>query len=80
MGELMHGEFINKENIAYYEVYNSLGYGFLENVYKNALFIELKSIGQEVEAQKQIYVLYKTAQFKRKIFISDRKKINSENS
>jgi GxxExxY protein len=43
----------------YYEVYNSLGYGFLEKVYQNSVYIELKNRGLEVEAQKQIRVHYK---------------------
>jgi GxxExxY protein len=43
----------------YYDVYNELGYGFLEKVYQNAMFIELKSRGFFVEAQKQIKVKYK---------------------
>lgn len=28
----------------FYNVYNSLGYGFLERVYENAMIIELKSL------------------------------------
>jgi len=44
---------------AFYDVYNELGYGFLERVYQNALFFELKSRGFEVEAQKKIIVYYK---------------------
>jgi len=43
----------------FYDVYNELGYGFLEKVYQNAMFIELKSRGFYVEAQKQIKVSYK---------------------
>jgi GxxExxY protein len=44
----------------YYEVYNELGYGFLEKVYQNAMYFELKSQGYKVEAQKQIKVYYKS--------------------
>ena len=44
----------------YYEVYNELGYGFLEKVYQNAMYFELKSQGFKVEAQKQIKVYYKS--------------------
>ena len=44
----------------YYEVYNELGYGFLEKVYQNAMYFELKSQGFKVEAQKQIKVFYKS--------------------
>ncbi len=43
----------------YYEVYNTLGYGFLEKVYQNAMCLELKNQGYNVEAQKQIKVYYK---------------------
>ena len=30
---------------AFYKVYNALGYGFLEKVYRNALAIELRRLG-----------------------------------
>lgn len=43
----------------FYDVYNELGYGFLEKVYQNSLFLELHSRGLKVEAQKQIKVYYK---------------------
>jgi GxxExxY protein len=49
------GEILN----AFYEVYNELGYGFLERVYQNALFMELKQRGLNVEAQKRISVFIK---------------------
>lgn len=39
---------------------NELGYGFLEKVYQNAMYLELKSQGFKVEAQKQIKVYYKS--------------------
>jgi len=42
----------------FYKVYNELGFGFLERVYQNALFMELTSHGFEVEPQKQIKVYY----------------------
>lgn len=42
-----------------FEVSNTLGCGFLEKVYKNALILELKSNGCLVESQKQITVRYK---------------------
>jgi len=42
----------------FYQVYNELGRGFLERVYQNALFYELKHNGFEVEAQKKIKVYY----------------------
>jgi len=44
---------------AFYNVYNSMGYGFLERVYENAMMIELKSLDLQCEKQKQIKVYYK---------------------
>ena len=44
---------------AFYEVYNQLGYGFLERVYQNALFFELKEKGLNVSAQRRCPVYYK---------------------
>lgn len=42
----------------FYNVYNELGYGFLEKVYHNSLLIELQNEGLEVESQKCIKVYY----------------------
>ena len=44
---------------AFYDVYNALGYGFLERVYQNALYMELKLRGYYCEPQKHIEVFYK---------------------
>jgi GxxExxY protein len=41
-----------------YKVYNTLGFGFLESVYENALVIELRKTGFTVEKQKPIKVFY----------------------
>ena len=43
----------------FYNVYNTLGFGFLEKVYENALFIELTDLGLFCERQKPIHVFYK---------------------
>lgn len=43
---------------AFYNVYNQLGYGFLEKVYENALLIELKKFNLECVAQKPVEVFY----------------------
>ena len=43
----------------FYDVYNILGYGFLEKVYQNSMYLELKSRGFEVESKKQLKVLFK---------------------
>lgn len=59
MAEILHKELSEVILKVFYEVYNGLGYGFLENVYQNAMYFELKSQGFKVEAQKQIKVYYK---------------------
>jgi GxxExxY protein len=53
-----HSELTEKVIGAFYKVYNDLGYGFSEKVYENALAIELKKLGQQVEQQVPIVVFY----------------------
>lgn len=43
---------------AYFDVYNKLGYGFLEKVYENALVYELKKRNIKAETQVPITVFY----------------------
>lgn len=43
---------------SFYKVYNTLGFGFLEKVYENAMVIELTKSGLEVKQQTQIPVYY----------------------
>ena len=57
--EYLYKEETDRILSAFYEVYNSLGYGFLERVYQNALYQELKRRGFRCEAQKQIKVYFK---------------------
>ena len=47
---------------AFYQVYNNLGYGFLEKVYENSLLFELQKSGLSCEKQKQIKVYYEETQ------------------
>jgi len=57
---MLHENITEKIIEAYYKVYNTLGYGFLEKVYENALKIELKRLNLTVDQQKSIKVLYET--------------------
>lgn len=43
---------------AFFKVYNTLGYGFLEKVYHNAFLIELNKLGFVIKSQYPITVLY----------------------
>lgn len=43
----------------FYDVYNTLGYGFLEHIYKAALDHELRAQGHRVAREVSVTVLYK---------------------
>ena len=43
---------------AAYQVYNQLGFGFLESVYKKAMIIEMAKDNLKVEAEKPLTVYY----------------------
>ena len=53
-----HSELTERIIKAFYKVYNTLGSGFLEKVYENALAIELRNAGFKVEQQAKIDVYY----------------------
>jgi len=55
---MIHEERTSKIIGAFYTVYNTLGHGFLEKVYENALAIELRRQGMVAEQQKRIEVFY----------------------
>lgn len=59
MTEILHKELSESILKVFYDVYNELGYGFLEKVYQNAMYLELKSLGFKVEPKRQIKVYYK---------------------
>jgi GxxExxY protein len=53
-----HKDITDKIIRAFYTVYNTLGYGFLEKVYERAMVIELRKLGLKVIAQAPIIVYY----------------------
>jgi GxxExxY protein len=57
--QFKHKEFTELIIKAFYNIYNTLGYGFLEKVYENSMMIELKLLGLNCEKQKPISVFYK---------------------
>jgi len=58
---MKHEEITARIIRAFYTVYNTLGYGFLEKVYENALAIELRKNGLSVCQQMAIEVRYNGA-------------------
>ncbi|MFA4957940.1 MAG: GxxExxY protein [Candidatus Methanoperedens sp.] len=55
---MLHSEITDKIINSFYKVHNTLGYGFLEKVYENALVIELKRADMNVLQQQNIKVFY----------------------
>jgi GxxExxY protein len=58
MEEYLFKDLTSRIISGFYKVYNTLGFGFLEKVYENALKIELEKMGFIVERQKSINVYY----------------------
>ncbi len=56
--QYLHSDITEEIIGAFYKVYNTLGYGFLEKVYEKSLLIELRNMGHNVEAQRKIEVYY----------------------
>jgi GxxExxY protein len=56
--KILYHDITDKIIHAFYAVYNTLGYGFLEKVYERAMCIELKRMDLIAEAQKNIKVNY----------------------
>jgi GxxExxY protein len=56
---LKHAELTEKIIGIFYDVYNELGYGFLESVYEESLVIALLEAGLEVENQVPVPVWFR---------------------
>ena len=55
---MLHQELTEEIISAFYKVYNTLGYGFLESVYKNAMFFELLDSELECRTEQPVDVYY----------------------
>ncbi len=72
---LEHEELTGRIIKCFYDVYNALGYGFLESVYENALALELRQSGLNVSQQAPIKVLFKgqiVGEFRADILVEDK--------
>jgi GxxExxY protein len=54
----LHSEITGLVLKAFFKVYNTLGYGFLEKVYENAMMIELHKMGVDCKSQVPVIVYY----------------------
>jgi GxxExxY protein len=55
---MKHQELTDAVICCFYTVYNTLGYGFLEKVYENAMMIEMEKRGLKGRTQQPISVRY----------------------
>lgn len=56
--QLLHADITAAILNAFYHVYNTLGFGFLEKVYENALKLTLKKRGWNVQQQQRVKVYF----------------------
>lgn len=56
---LKHSDLTDKIIGTFYEVYNELGFGFLESVYEEAMKMALESKGLKVEQQVPVPVWFR---------------------
>lgn len=54
----LHSELSSEILKAFFNVYNTLGFGFLEKVYENSMMIELRKFGLQCRQQQHIDVYY----------------------
>ncbi|MCH8331406.1 MAG: GxxExxY protein [Bacteroidetes bacterium] len=66
---MLHRELSSKIIGSFYNVYNKLGFGFLEKVYENSLLHELREQGLKCSQQEPIEVFYKN--FKAGLYFAD---------
>ena len=59
MGKLVDEELTRSIIGAFYDVYNTLGFGFIEKIYVMALERELRARGHHVQREVSISVMYK---------------------
>lgn len=56
---LKHAEITDAIIGCFYDVYNELGYGFLESVYREAMIVALRSLELKVESEKPVQVYFR---------------------
>jgi GxxExxY protein len=58
-GGLKHAEITDAIIGCFYDVYNELGYGFLESVYREAMVVALRALNLTVESEKAVQVYFR---------------------
>jgi len=71
---MLHSDLTDQIIKAFYKVYNTLGYGFLEKVYQKAMLYELKNRGLYCQEEHPISVFYegiKVGDYRADIIVND---------
>ena len=71
---MKHGQLTEKIIGIFYDVYNELGYGFLESVHEESLLIAIKEAGLRVESQVCVPVWFrqhKVGDFKADVLVEN---------
>ena len=55
---MLHKELTDEILHWFYQEHYKLGFGFLEKMYKNALYLELTNLGLKCETERPINVIY----------------------
>jgi GxxExxY protein len=78
---LKHEQLTEKIIGIFYDVYNELGYGFLESIYEESLVIALKEAGLEVENQVPVPVWFrhhKVGEFRVDVLVENTNRARTE--
>ncbi|MCD6204917.1 MAG: GxxExxY protein [Candidatus Marinimicrobia bacterium] len=73
--DYIHKELTEKIIKGFYEVYNDLGFGFLESVYEKSLSLVLNEYGLDVKSQYPIIVNFRTkivGEFRADLVVEDK--------
>src|SRR5262245_60909769 len=57
--DFKHGEITEKIIEVFFDVYNELGFGFLESVYHRALLVALADVGLKAESKVKLPVFFR---------------------
>jgi GxxExxY protein len=73
--QFLHRELTEKVIGVFYDVYNELGFGFLESVYQSAMVMALKSVGLKAEGRVKLPVHFRgviVGEFVADVFVDDK--------
>lgn len=73
--ELLHGELTGQIIGAFYDVYNELGHGYLELVYRRAVVIALAERGIRTESERAITIRFRgtiVGEYRADLIVDDR--------